>query len=275
MNKNIAIYKAKKLLNELDIFNSLGEEYIDCIFAAGSIFEGFGNELSDVDLFVILTEDKESEIRQLAQNNLEFTFYKRSSKIILIIRYENVDFDIEFLTKKSLLIDIESVNKNATFGKNFNFDFWHRIKFAECIYNQENVIQLKKELNYDMFNLIKPKYNQTYFTVIITDIMGAFKSEDIQSAYFLSKNLLEETISGFLSLYGETNPSKKWLIKKIRRFSERNSSIDLFEILSTSYTNVDLYNEITLTEITKSILKQCHKLNYLCEKKIKELEDVQ
>ncbi|HFQ7505611.1 TPA: hypothetical protein ACHS06_000214 [Streptococcus agalactiae] len=270
LTKDVAFTQAKSLLATYDLIEFLGKDSIECVFAAGSVFEGFGNEQSDIDLFFVLNKDRESFIRDFVKKNPDFAFYKRRSKIILIIRYQEMDFDIEFHTVSQVLTDIEDVNNNAIGSRDFNFDFWHRIQYAQGLYNSENIDNLKGFLNYDMFKLIKPKYNQTYFYVNIVDVMGAYESQDFQTSYLIVRELLEETIVGYLSLYGETNPSKKWLIKKIQRYSTNyEHSINLLDMLSKAYNGVELYDEKVLKFKTEQILKYCQHLNYLCEKLLK------
>lgn len=252
------------MLNETSFFEFFKKEDIYCIYISGSLLEGFGNKESDIDVFIICKSifDQKTIENYIAQNYL-MDFQVRPDKFIITFRYNNWDFDMEVHNLKNITEFNNMIkNKNAHYMDK-RYDFLHRLKYGLPIVNENNFFSLKEQVNYNLFNKLPSIHLEDYYAIKSKDIKGAFEEEAFSTSLFMALDLLENCLNAYLSLYGETNPSKKWLLKKINRFqtNSSNSSIDLKDIIRQSYSNIDFYDENNLKIKTIEVLKICQKLN--------------
>ncbi|MGZ7244287.1 hypothetical protein ACXWOQ_09350, partial [Streptococcus pyogenes] len=81
----------------------------------------------------------------------------------------------------------------------------------------------------------------------VTDIQGAFEEGAYDTSLYMALSLLEVCISSYLSLFGETNPNTKWLVKKIHRLEKTNQlNISLSESMAISYNQIDFSDKQSL-----------------------------
>ncbi|WP_172934562.1 hypothetical protein [Streptococcus sp. 2106] len=264
----LALFKKYRIIERFEKMSPLSA------FVAGSIYEGFGNRRSDLDVFLVVDYFDFSILEQFVLDNNKFSLYKAGKKVILTVTENEKDFDIELHLKDNISFYCKRINDLKMSPENIYYDFFHRLKFAEPVFGEDWFYDLKETLNYQHFNLLSPLTYQMQYGLKVTDILGEFEQENFITSYRNAMLLLEDCINSFLSLHGETNPKKKWLIKKIQRFSLQNpeSEFDLLKILDSSYQNVNLFDDLGLKAKTLDIMRQCQKLNYACEKLVSEVQ---
>lgn len=265
-------FKERSLNITIDFFRKsnikdyFGKDNLYTSYVAGSIFEGFGNLKSDIDVFVIVKDFKLLKMDYF-KSLLGMDIFEKKNRIILAYSYKNVDFDIEIYELDFLYDYIDNLSKKDFSLKDIRYDLVHRLKFAECLSNITEFTELKSRINYDCFNMILPKKQCTFFNTKVTDIMGAFEAKEYNSSLKIALNLLEETMCSFLSLYGETNPSPKWLVKKIMRYdSYKEHDLKLMIVLEDAFSSISFIDLDKAKLQTIKVLRYCQFLNQKCEK---------
>ena len=260
---------AENLLSRFSIYEEFNILNINTVFVAGSIFEGFGNSRSDIDIFIILNRIDDQVLTSFVNQNQDFSLFKREHKRMLTITYREVDYDIELHEVDAIQNYAELVNRGQGSKYSPYYDFFHRLKFAQPLGGVEFFRKLKNSIDYNKYNLIVPLGVRMYYSIRVTDIQGAFEEGAYDTSLYMALSLLEDCISSYLSLFGETNPNKKWLIKKIHRLEKSNQlNISLSESMVISYNQIDFLDELSLKAKTVIVLKECQKINLECEKLI-------
>ncbi|MGQ7871534.1 nucleotidyltransferase domain-containing protein [Bacillus sp. 1A] len=227
MEVNKIVETAKKSLGNLVIGSN-----VKFIYVAGSLVEGFGNESSDVDMFVI-TEDmpkiETSEERPEVLVNI-------GSYTIHNILEGGIRYDIEYHTIENFGEIVRKLNTIKYDGETLSnrltdqeFDFLHRLKDALPIENEELFYSYLKNINFSNLKLYKAILHLEEFGGLLEDANGAFQSGDFGSSFIMLNILLDSAINGFISMHGETNPKNKWIYRKIKRYQNSFQDNDFFE----------------------------------------------
>lgn len=197
------------------ILSKLERTNTDCIFLSGSLVEGFGNEESDLDIYVIGDTTKSSIIDS---RSINYEPLKR----VLIQDCNRVD--ITYVSPKL----IEQI---LDFLSSFSPDFKYADDWSE---NQKELVHRIfigiPFSNHSLFNSILQRLNKSAFDKylfsllhrrvdsILFDIIGLQKEIEIESAIFLAKIRFNMIVDMWLVQKGQTNTRfDKWRIKKLHR----------------------------------------------------------
>lgn len=269
MNKAEIIELGKEVLSIQPINKILNENECSFSFVAGSLVEGFGNEKSDIDIFIIC---KTLPVKKKIDGFFEIypnsnVFYNKD-KVVLTFSFQETDFDIEFHLLSELKGAIEKNNIGAIRTSDSYFDVLHRLKWSEPIMGEKNYSVIKSSVDYKFFSNAAVRYLSVMYSIKTTDIMGAYRAKDFRTAFFMSWSLLESCMDAFLSLHGETNPKNKWRIKKIERLESKPdySDISLSRILDDTFSNLDLLDNLKMEQRIKEIMRNCQIINNSIQK---------
>lgn len=262
---------SENLFLDFNIYEEFNKFNIHTVFVAGSIFENFGNSKSDIDVFIIVKKFDDTVLENFVMKNSDFSLFKRKHKRMLTVTYKSVDYDIELHEKDSIYDYANLINIGKGTKDDSYYDFFHRLKFAQPLSGTEFFEELKSSIDYNKYNLIVPLSLQMYYSIRVTDIQGAFEEGAYDTSLYMALSLLEMCITSYLSLFGETNPNTKWLIKMIKR-AESNSELNLrlSDSMKLAYKQIDFSDSSSLKEKTIVVLKECQKINLECEKLIKK-----
>lgn len=254
------------------LYEFLPEQKINTIFIAGSLMEGFGNSKSDIDVFILTNGLIDVNFfDKYLENNPDMTgFKKNKNNNTFNMNYNDMDFDIEVYDLHYILDYIEElIFENATVKDN-RYDLFHRLKYGEPIIGIEQFKMLKESVPYTNFNFLSAKNFSLYYPIRVMDIQGSFLEGAFDTSFHMSLRLLVECIDTILCINGETNPNKKWLIKKIERYSlsENAEILNLRNIFENAYYGIDFSNKDLMRVKTLEILKECQNFNIYIEKKI-------
>ncbi|MEK4957257.1 hypothetical protein [Bacillus sp. CH_442] len=258
---------SQDFMSHLFLFEGDNNEKIHTSFVCGSIFEGFGNKLSDVDIF-ILCEDipKEEDIR-FTKNEYDLKYYGDfGDKVVLNIIINGLSYDIEFW-KTDRMLEIA----NSLSSEKFNiqnppkltkeeYDLFHKSKYAKPIFNESNFTNFQKKISYNNLGKLLADYSTNTYSGSMKDVQGAYASEDYVSSYFMARILLETTLPGYLAIKGETSAKEKWLYKKLLRYAKNYNDQEMVAQFHSFY-KVDLDNEENIKTKIKEIMGFCQNLN--------------
>ncbi|OEH94284.1 hypothetical protein [Bacillus solimangrovi] len=206
------------LLNSYDLTEEKILEIIptydeDVVFLSGSIIEGFGNKGSDLDVYVV--SNKNDVLIPQSINSVElpygkeYTFLGNKILISAIVIQEEVF--------KSLIVEIDKKIKNRQISvlDKKSIELYHRLHLGLPIKNQNNFTKLTNLLDIGTFRHNLCKNRLSYSENRHEDAVGALESKDYWTAFLSARISLEKSVESLLYIKGETNPSDKWLFRKL------------------------------------------------------------
>lgn len=243
-----------KHLGEIDLNRSL-------IYMAGSLMEGFGNGTSDIDVYIICDQIK---VNDNAQNG-ELLLTNNKSLIRNII-HEDVRYDFEYWLWDDFLDMIKKLN-NLNFNtdgyveriSNDEFDLLHRLKFGKPLVNKEKFFGIYNNVKFENLGYYKAVVQSEIYSGYIEDLQGAYTSKDFGSAFIMARRLVEHVVNSLLALEGETNPSAKWIYRKLLRYQEHSGDKDLME--KYFYFITYPFDEKTIKKFIQEAIKYCQNIN--------------
>lgn len=229
----------------LDLFPNidLGESLI---YLTGSIMEGFGNKTSDIDGFIIFSPNLYKRSRNNFLQEQEISV-KQGKVFIKSFNIQNIDYDFIFLSWEQFIKAIDDFNKfdisrrdHALSIDRYTLDLLHRLKFAKSLINREQFEKIREKVQFEHLNAYMSIRGLGEYKDILEDLRGAFLSKDFGTAFFNARRLLDVSLTCFLATEGETNPSSKWLYRKLERYVNTNDDKDLYEkymrLMNTAYS---------------------------------------
>ncbi|QHW35911.1 hypothetical protein GZH82_00185 [Staphylococcus ursi] len=264
MNSDLLVKETKEFFECYNDIEFLNNENVSTVFISGSLLEGFGNENSDIDIFVILKNSHflKEFINRVKKNEL-INIIERRNKTIITATYEERNFDIEILESGYITEYIQQVNVLNAYAADERYDLLHRMKYGKVIYNEENFYKIFESINQNKFRRIHTQTLNTYYAVKMHDIHGAFKEKEFVTGYFMGIDLLNLCIDAYLSIRGETNPSSKWRLKKINRYdmNKKHNDLDIKDFIYDVYKGLDLRNDLIMKKKLKNVITLCQKIN--------------
>lgn len=259
---NIILEKIKNI----DIDNSL-------IYIAGSLMEGFGNKTSDIDVYIIC-EKMPSQLLKKNNSNGEVMLNK-SQFIVHNLIYEGMRYDFEYWNKEKfeeIILKLNNLNfKTEGYIErlsNEEFDLLHRLKYGHPLTNETEFKKIYEKINFNNLNFYKVIIQSEKYANCVEDLQGAIYSNDLGTAFFIARQLIEVVVDSYLAINGETNPSKKWLYRKMIRHQEKTGDKELLNkyIFFQTYP----FNKTTVNNHVKEAMKYCQNLNIKIQKLLKE-----
>ncbi|MGN9167104.1 hypothetical protein DX902_09355 [Paenibacillus jamilae] len=251
------------------------------VYLAGSVFEGFGNASSDIDVFVITDTMPKIDSLLSQTEGLDPIVLSVNQFIVHNFVHDSVRFDFTYLTNEffnSLLAKLEHFEvRSEEYPISFNadeLDLLHRLKYATFLTCPQEMVERLRMLPFRSLDLYIALSESTNYTNIIEDIQGAYQSGDYGTAFFRTRHLLDASMTAFLAVNGESNPRLKWLFRKLKRYVDCTGDFDLLNNYLV-YQN-EAFDKNTVRDSIRRCLRYCQTLNdrtqHLIHKTIKELE---
>lgn len=182
---------------------------VDSVFIGGSLTAGLGSPTSDVDLFVLMTN--------------EAVFPRKTWQAIV----ENTRIDIEVYTIREFEEALDDV-LSMTFSRSEIPIVWGLKSKMDLIARFENSVIVKRSGYLDKANerLATCKKNfcsllTNYWSLVIEavkeDFVGSVLADDYHTAAYLGQNLLSVAGKSFVSAFGDTYFGEKWVYQQLKR----------------------------------------------------------
>lgn len=268
----------KILENHPEILGNInlnGNYEISYVYLAGSLFEGFGNEMSDIDVYVIykgiLAEapyDKNSSLLQKEEGLLV------NNIIVNGLRYDYEYWSLERFENAAKIINNLDCSTESYLPRisDSDYDLLHRLKFAKPIYNEEGFWEFYNSINFNNLKYYSAVIRSERYSGYIEDVQGAMLSGDLKSAFIMSRILIEEVVTGYLAIHGETNPSRKWLYRKFDKYVEKSGDIETYNEYFRLITEPQGFNEADLNAYIRSVIQFCQRINLACQNELLEYQ---
>lgn len=204
------------------------------VYVSGSLMEGFGNQTSDVDVYVICNVIPEDF--SIGYDNSGESYLWEGKTLVRNLIHEQVRFDFEYWTLKDFNnavrqlqeFDINKINHIERISDS-DIVLLHRLKYARPLINIEGFLEFYSTIPFENLGFYQAVTLSERFTSFVEDIQGALLSEDFGSAFFMVRRLVELATVSHLAIHGETNPNLKWMYRKLLRYQEQSEDHDLLE----------------------------------------------
>ncbi len=205
-----------------------------------SVAEGFSNSTSDIDLMVVTSDlvnlpYKQEEWLQLFDGHT---------------RFDTLVITEAWLTEKISLIGQQNVDRH-------NLDFLHKIRAARPVHGSARWRSLIDDINWFQFDRELVNLYAEEVRDIPEDIAGNLAEGDLLSAARNGKTLVETSVDMLLASRGESQPRRKWRIKKLRRSFGPDSPV------LASYANIEFVGGMSDEYLLHTLIPACMRF-YRC-----------
>ena len=213
-------------------------EKAETAFLTGSLVEGFGNALSDLDILVIVYSKSD-----YAGASPENPLQKR--------------VDVEVLEHAEVDSAVKNLNTMDITGKGFpgimkedELTILHRLCIGIPFFKLEDACTIQKSIDCTYLAKYITIYFQAHFRRMVEDAVGALQSEDFGTAFFNARSAFEYAVDAYLAFHGETNIRGKWRTKKLLKHDPSlMEKYWKFEAPHVAYTPE------AITEYTKEVIR--------------------
>lgn len=184
----------------------VGRDDVEAVFLTGSLLAGLGSSYSDVDLFVIMKDDKDRRPRQLKLDgqrvDVEFRPHGWMQSMADEIRFDASTADPWSIVRSKV-----------------PYDLTVRLLLSEPIKTSpeyDDVVRQLRQSETDLRRLIVGRYAQMAFGNL-EDCLGFLEDGDVTSALVVSHDLLLNALQSFTAGCGDLYLGQKWILRKLDR----------------------------------------------------------
>jgi hypothetical protein len=223
-------YAAKRGFDFHDLADRLELESSDVAYVTGSILDGMGDASSDLDLYVLTTDEGFNRRQDTFADERKNQQLRREFGIIYIAAGDaEVDVECHRLSKFHELFDaleaidptdFDQLNKSfeslGRFERLEALELLHRFRIAKPFANEEAFAGLGTRFDVRKFFL----WNTYHCLVQVGDIQKetrrSLRNEDYESAYLKLTRLFDVLIDAYLFSSGQSLDRWKWRLPKLR-----------------------------------------------------------
>ncbi|MEV7190836.1 nucleotidyltransferase domain-containing protein [Streptomyces sp. NPDC093510] len=221
----------KNCLSELEKRALLPDEY-SAVYISGSIARGWGNETSDLDIYVITPEPWAGDGEASAPVGLEPNFVP-----IGITHVNKVRWDIEYWSQSQVEQLIAKVSW-ASFDSNpratelmtspmqHELNFLERLPYAVPLVGEEWLRDRREEVASSALRSLATSAQLNLADAYLEDAVGQLKADDLESSVLSAKMAFGHAMDALLAYHGEVGRSWKW---RARRFHEVKQDVLTFD----------------------------------------------
>lgn len=210
-------YEIDKVINQLELAAS------DVVFWSGSLVEGFGNKMSDVDLYLIGSTHHHKTIAEVTGPN--FPLMER------LLLHVGKRIDITFIPPVLIakvgkyLSEYQSVDYADDWSENLR-EFVHRIKIGMPLVNCQKFYDYRNQIDFNKYHQYLISWYQKRVDSLMDDVVGALECGESHTAMFCARERLRFAIDLYLVTKGETNTRcNKWRWKKLMQCNSLDDPI--------------------------------------------------
>lgn len=263
--------------NPASVLQHFSEETLekDIVCLCGSLAEGFGNETSDIDVFVLLNV---GEIQDVLDGDTDLILRTDQTTMRNIVE-NGIRLDIEYFRRLDIEDAIQFLNTfdftapsagEVYYLSNDLIDTLHRLQFAHPLTNEESFFKMFQQFPKQAFgSYITLRLFWRYATQF-EDLQGAFSSGDFGTTFVVGRMLTDLATNMFLALQGQTNPSAKWIRRKLEAYSKHHGRSLLEEYVRIQSIPMD---ERQVDQYVHEVVNYCERLNRRVQEHLKKLQN--
>ena len=181
----------------------------DVVFVSGSIVEGFGNENSDLDLFLVrvggeVTPDPRLVLATvgLGETYIDYEVYNEANMAAVAGQVNETDVT-DFRAVWSLPLS--------------RIDLYYRTAIAECAYNPDGLVRLQRSFSRDTLAECLAAWTGLNGAHALKQAQSLLAIGDGRHAYVAAQNACGYAVDSCMAREGEAYPNLKWRFEKVRR----------------------------------------------------------
>lgn len=205
------------------LLSTVGARDDSCVFVSGSLVEGYGNQGSDIDVFVVGERPGKTVIASLPECDVD------------VMEIGGVRYDVEYWSPDAVDKLLERLEALEFDGECYpvhlspdELQFCHRLRIGIPIAGQERFDQLiatlatERLLGYIVF------FAHADYDDAVDDALSALDAGDLRTSITCSRIALEAAIDCCLALRGDTSTKGKWRWRRLSRLEVEPSIIERF-----------------------------------------------
>lgn len=196
----------------------------DVVVLSGTLFEGFGNLYSDIDLYVISKHLPTYEealpsvlvIRDDGCVRRSIEILKDCANIPLDVQYYTFH-ELETLARSLRTLHGESKQSTGIYRKTLHpedEDLIHKLLTGDVLQDGTGAFNARGTFDPGMFGFLKYR-NEAGGYAEFRDLIGSFTAGDLQTCLYNTRSYLIAQVSAMMFLAGSTNPRPKWFMRRL------------------------------------------------------------
>ncbi|MFF1659164.1 nucleotidyltransferase domain-containing protein [Streptomyces sp. NPDC058255] len=188
----------------------------EAVFVSGSLVEGFGNENSDLDVFVLTSSTSDASLSETAST------FDMGDCLIEVDYHHDVRVDTEiwpierFFEIAGRISDFPVGDASAIIRfPDRDFDSAHRLRIGVPVRGVEVFNELRDKFDFKRLSRLLANKFVTAYEGHSEDASGAVRANDAYTAMLMSRWALGSAIDAYLASQGMTNPKEKWRFSKL------------------------------------------------------------
>jgi predicted nucleotidyltransferase len=209
----------------------------DVVFVSGSIVEGFGNENSDLDLFLVraggeVTPDPRLVLATvgLGETYIDYEVYNEANLAALAALINGASPD-DFRAVWRLPLS--------------RIDLYYRVVIAQPAYNAAGLAKLQRDFERETVAAVLATWAGLRCVVALEQADELLARGDGRNASVVAQSACGYALDSYLATQGEAYPNLKWRFEKIKRRFGRDSRLycRAWELKAPGYRGVPQYME--------------------------------
>jgi hypothetical protein len=217
----------------------------DAVFAAGSLIEGIGNALSDLDVYVITRERRRGTEVDCRRHHRVINIAREivrspsdSGDVLLIHSVAGDSFaklDVEFVTFDDAAALFERIRRLYEYAAanlvlmtarltSREEGFIHRLLHCLPLVHEARVRELQSQIDIEEYCYLAYRWVASDFSVLL-DIVGAWQAREYPRAVDIARTAIVRETLGLLHLLGCTRVGYKWVPIYVSRSGELSPEI--------------------------------------------------
>jgi hypothetical protein len=210
------VYRA--CLHELELHGLLPASY-EAVYAGGSLVRGWGNDRSDLDIFVIVREPWRSESAQLDSVGLRPEAIPVESTFVSSRRWDVeywLESQVDQLFDKVAPDQLDGSRPAGLHMTTTEIAFLERLAHAALIDKDEWVHERKRQLEASPVSEIMTLRALHMMDIFVEDAVGQLQAGEAESAVLSAKIAFGSAIEALLASHGEFGETSKWFVRRYR-----------------------------------------------------------
>lgn len=225
----------RSCLGELERHGLLPDSY-NAVYAGGSLVRGWGNDRSDLDLYVIVDEPWQSKSAQIDSVALH-----PDSLPVEGIYVDGRRWDVEYWLEtqvdqvfaKVSSETLESIQPAAKRMMDAEVAFLERFSYAAPVAKEEWLEERRRQLAGLPLRQMMALRALHMLDIYTEDVVGQLAQGDVESAVLTARIALRYAVDALLASHGEFGESPKWFARRYRAADPHELSFEDWWALET------------------------------------------
>jgi hypothetical protein len=199
------------------------------VYAGGSLVRGWGNDRSDLDIYVIVKEPWQTESAQIDSVALHPDTIPVDGVYVDKRRWDVeywLESQVDQLFAKVSAEELESIQPAGKRMMDPEVAFLQRFSHAAPIDKDEWLDERKRRLDASPLHSVMALRALHMMDIYTEDVVGQLAADDVDSAVLTSKIAFRYAMDALLASHGEFGESPKWFARRFRAADPPELSFD-------------------------------------------------